>query len=101
MESFGGSHPLWHHVLVGFAGAIKYSILAAIWFGIGLFGYLFFQSLPSPFSIVLGVGFIGVGGTLCLASLYELAIRLLSIRYTRMHCFICLSQEQRKYPQPT
>jgi len=91
-------HRWWHHVLVGLVGAVKYSILLLFWFGVGYVGYLLYRSLPSPFSIILGVSGILLGGTLFLASLYELVIRFVSFRYTRSHCFICRFKAEGKYP---
>ncbi|OGY17743.1 MAG: hypothetical protein A3F04_01215 [Candidatus Chisholmbacteria bacterium RIFCSPHIGHO2_12_FULL_49_9] len=94
-----GNHVWWHHLLVGFVGAVKYSILSGSFLLLALLGYYLLQTLPSPLSYILGLGFLFTGVSLCLSSVYELVVRAVSFRYTRTHCFICRSQELEKYPQ--
>ena len=89
MARMKADHPWWHHVLTGLIGALWYGALSVLSAGVAVVGLLAYQRLPSPFSLILGMGLGGIGVSLFFISLYELRVRVLSVRYTRTHCVVC------------
>lgn len=82
-------HPGWHHVLTAIVAVVQYGLISVFGGGVGLVGYFSYKWLPSPSSLIIGIPLVVVGSATFLTSLYELLVRVLSTRYTQIHCIIC------------
>ena len=89
MARMKADHTWWHHVVTALAAVLMYGALTVLGAEIAFIGYLAFVRFPYPFSMIVGMGLGGIGISLFFVFLYELLVRVLSVRYTRTHCVVC------------
>jgi hypothetical protein len=82
-------HTIVHYFLTVFVYLIKGLIGEFIWLLIGLSGYLFFQTMRSPFDLVIGLPLIVISIGFIFNSLWSELLAIFSPIYNKGVCAIC------------